>query len=128
VLVRDKEWIASSVRSIRYRTAIDGKKKAEEAARKLGIPRAYGSYEELLQILRLKLSTIRCPIIGTCPGRQSSRSREACALRKADQFNGGGGETLLAARDRTGVKIGEAFMVKTHPQWLRTQELSAPVR
>src|SRR6266481_3706093 len=32
-------------------------------------------------------------------------------------------KTLLAARDRTGVKIGEAFMVKTHPQWLRTQEI-----
>jgi predicted dehydrogenase len=32
-------------------------------------------------------------------------------------------KTLLAARDRTGVKIGEAFMVKTHPQWLRTREI-----
>ena len=31
--------------------------------------------------------------------------------------------TLLEARDRCGVKIGEAFMVKTHPQWLRTREL-----
>ena len=31
--------------------------------------------------------------------------------------------TLLAARDRTGVKIGEAFMVKTPPQWLRGREL-----
>ena len=28
-------------------------------------------------------------------------------------------ETLLAVRDRTGVKIGEAFMVRSHPQWLR---------
>src|SRR6266853_662222 len=31
--------------------------------------------------------------------------------------------TLLDARDRCEVKIGEAFMVKTHPQWLRTREL-----
>ena len=31
--------------------------------------------------------------------------------------------TLIAARDRTGVKIGEAFMVRTHPQWLRAREL-----
>jgi len=30
---------------------------------------------------------------------------------------------LLNARDRAGVKIGEAFMVRTHPQWLRTREL-----
>jgi predicted dehydrogenase len=32
-------------------------------------------------------------------------------------------KTLLAARGRTGVKIGEAFMVRTHPQWLRTREI-----
>ncbi|HWB98267.1 MAG TPA: Gfo/Idh/MocA family oxidoreductase, partial [Bryobacteraceae bacterium] len=31
--------------------------------------------------------------------------------------------SLLEARDRTGVKIGEAFMVRSHPQWLRTREL-----
>jgi predicted dehydrogenase len=30
---------------------------------------------------------------------------------------------LLDARDRANVKIGEAFMVRTHPQWLRTREL-----
>jgi predicted dehydrogenase len=32
-------------------------------------------------------------------------------------------KALLNARNRTGVKIGEAFMVRTHPQWLRTREL-----
>src|SRR3984957_9554921 len=32
-------------------------------------------------------------------------------------------KTLLAARDRARVKMGEAFMVRTHPQWLRTREL-----
>jgi predicted dehydrogenase len=31
---------------------------------------------------------------------------------------------LIAARDRTGVKIGEAFMVRTHPQWIRARELA----
>jgi predicted dehydrogenase len=31
--------------------------------------------------------------------------------------------TLIEARDRTGVKIGEAFMVRTHPQWLRVREI-----
>jgi len=30
---------------------------------------------------------------------------------------------LIAARDRTGVKMGEAFMVHLHPQWLRTLEI-----
>jgi predicted dehydrogenase len=32
--------------------------------------------------------------------------------------------SLMAVRDRTGVKIGEAFMVRTHPQWLRARELA----
>src|SRR5262245_4140314 len=30
---------------------------------------------------------------------------------------------LMAARDRSGVGMGEAFMVRTHPQWVRTMEL-----
>jgi predicted dehydrogenase len=38
-------------------------------------------------------------------------------------MNAAEARTLLAARDRTHVKIGEAFMVKTHPQWLRAREL-----
>ncbi len=36
--------------------------------------------------------------------------------------------TLLAVQQRTGVIIGEAFMVRTHPQWLRTRELIASGR
>ena len=32
-------------------------------------------------------------------------------------------EQLLAVRDRTGVKMGEAFMVATAPQWVRLQEI-----
>jgi predicted dehydrogenase len=38
-------------------------------------------------------------------------------------LSGAEAEALLAARDRAGVKIGEAFMVKTHPQWLRVRAL-----
>jgi predicted dehydrogenase len=30
---------------------------------------------------------------------------------------------LMAVRDRTRMKIGEAFMVRTHPQWLRSREI-----
>jgi len=31
-------------------------------------------------------------------------------------------KTLLAVQQRTGVTIGEAFLVPNHPQWLRTRE------
>ena len=30
---------------------------------------------------------------------------------------------LMAVRDRTGAKIQEAFMVRTHPQWLTVKDL-----
>ena len=32
--------------------------------------------------------------------------------------------SLLAVRDRTGVVIGEAFMARSHPQWLRAKEIA----
>ena len=37
-------------------------------------------------------------------------------------------KTLLPVQQRTGVIIGEAFMVRTHPQWLRARELVASGR
>jgi predicted dehydrogenase len=37
-------------------------------------------------------------------------------------------KALLAVQQRTGVTIGEAFMVRTHPQWLRTRDLIAAGR
>jgi predicted dehydrogenase len=38
-------------------------------------------------------------------------------------LNAAEARSLVPVRDRAGVKIGEAFMVRTHPQWLRTREL-----
>jgi predicted dehydrogenase len=32
-------------------------------------------------------------------------------------------QSLVAVRSRTGVKIGEAFMIRSYPQWLRVREL-----
>jgi predicted dehydrogenase len=32
-------------------------------------------------------------------------------------------KTLLGVRDRTGVKICEAFMIRSAPQWLRVRQL-----
>src|SRR5262249_5829957 len=38
-------------------------------------------------------------------------------------LNAGDVRALIEARDRTRVKIQEAFMVRTHPQWLRAREI-----
>ncbi len=100
------------------------KKKAEEAARKLGISKAYGSYEELLQ--DREIEAIYNPLPNHLHVPWSIKAAEAgkhVLCEKPISMTVAEAKTLLAARDRAGVKIGEAFMVKTHPQWLRTQEI-----
>jgi predicted dehydrogenase len=100
------------------------KKKAEEAAGKLGIPKAYGSYEELLR--DGEIEAIYNPLPNHLHVPWSIKAAEAgkhVLCEKPISLNVAEAKTLLAARDRTGVKIGEAFMVKTHPQWLRAREV-----
>jgi predicted dehydrogenase len=100
------------------------KKKAEEAARKLGIPKAYGSYEELLE--DTEIDAIYNPLPNHLHVPWSITAAEAgkhVLCEKPISLSVAEARTLIAARDRTGVKIGEAFMVKTHPQWLRTREI-----
>src|SRR6267143_936668 len=100
------------------------KKKAEEAARKLGIPKAYGSYEELLQ--DREIEAIYNPLPNHLHVPWSIKAAEAgkhVLCEKPISLTVAEAKTLLEARERCGVKIGEAFMVKTHPQWLRTREI-----
>ena len=100
------------------------KKKAEEAAHKLGISKAYGSYEELLK--DGEVEAIYNPLPNHLHVPWSIKSAEAgkhVLCEKPISLTVAEAKTLIAARDRTGVKIGEAFMVKTHPQWLRTREI-----
>jgi predicted dehydrogenase len=100
------------------------KKKAEEAARKLGVAKAYGSYEELLA--DPEIEAIYNPLPNHLHVAWSIKAAEAgkhVLCEKPLSLTVEEAKTLLAARNRTGVKMGEAFMVKTHPQWLRTREL-----
>jgi predicted dehydrogenase len=100
------------------------KKKAEEAARKLGVPKAYGSYEELLA--DPEIEAIYNPLPNHLHVPWSIKAAEAgkhVLCEKPLSLTVGEAKALLAVRNRTGVKMGEAFMVRTHPQWLRTREL-----
>jgi predicted dehydrogenase len=100
------------------------KKKAEDAAVKLGIAKAYGSYEELLR--DGEIEAIYNPLPNHLHVPWSIKAAEAgkhVLCEKPISLNVAEAKTLLAARERTGVKMGEAFMVKTHPQWLRTREI-----
>ena len=101
----------------------DGQK-AENVARKLRIPKAYWSYEELLA--DPDIEAIYNPLPNHLHVPWSIKAAEAgkhVLCEKPIGLSVAEAKALLAARDRTGVKIGEAFMVRTHPQWLRTREL-----
>jgi predicted dehydrogenase len=98
--------------------------KAEDAAHRLGIAKAYGSYEELLA--DPDVEAIYNPLPNHLHVPWSIKAAEAgkhVLCEKPLSLTVAEAKTLLAARDRCGVKIGEAFMVKTHPQWLRTRDL-----
>jgi predicted dehydrogenase len=103
--------------------------KAEDAARTLGISTAYGSYEELLADPQIE--AIYNPLPNQLHVPWSIKAAEAgkhVLCEKPLSLTVAEASKLLAARDRTRVKIGEAFMVRTHPQWLRTRELVASGR
>ncbi len=98
--------------------------KGEEAARTLGIAQAYGSYEELLADPQIE--AIYNPLPNHLHVEWSIKAAEAgkhVLCEKPLSLTVAEAKKLLAVRDRTGVKIGEAFMVRTHPQWLRAREL-----
>jgi predicted dehydrogenase len=98
--------------------------KAETAAKQLDIPKAYGSYEEMLA--DPEIDAVYNPLPNHLHLPWSARAAEAgkhVLCEKPIGLNAAEARELLAVRDRTGVVIGEAFMVQTHPQWVRIMEL-----
>lgn len=99
--------------------------KAERAARDLGITKAYGSYEDLLA--DGEIEAIYNPLPNHLHVPWSVKAAEAgkhVLCEKPIGLDAAQAAELVRVRDRTGVKIGEAFMVKTHPQWLRVKALA----
>ncbi|MFY9689661.1 MAG: Gfo/Idh/MocA family oxidoreductase [Candidatus Acidiferrales bacterium] len=99
-------------------------RKAQDAAESVGIAKAYGSYEELLGDPTIE--AIYNPLPNTLHVEWTTRAAEAgkhVLCEKPVGVTAADAESLIAVRDRTGMKIEEAFMVRTHPRWLRTREL-----
>ncbi len=98
--------------------------RARRAAASLGIPKAYGSYEELLN--DPEIDAIYNPLPNQLHVPWSIRAAEAgehVLCEKPIGLSADETRALLAARDRTGVKIQEAFMVRAHPQWIGAREI-----
>ena len=103
--------------------------KAQAAASELGIPRAYGSYEELLA--DPEIEAVYNPLPNHLHVPWTIRAAEAgkhVLCEKPIALSADEARQLLEVRARTGVQIGEAFMVRNHPQWLAVRELVAAGR
>ena len=98
--------------------------KAESAARELNIAKAYGSYEELLA--DPNIDAVYNPLPNHLHVPWTMKAAEAgkhVLCEKPIALNADEARALIDVRDRTGVRIQEAFMVRTHPQWLETRRL-----
>ena len=98
--------------------------KARRAAHALGIRKVYGSYEELLA--DEEIEAVYNPLPNNLHVPWTKKAAEAgkhVLCEKPVAMSVAEARELLAVRDRTGVRIQEAFMVRTHPQWTTTLEL-----
>ena len=98
--------------------------KAEETAERLHIPKAYGSYDELLA--DDSIEAIYNPLPNNLHVPWTIKAAEAgkhVLCEKPIAMNAAEAGTLIEVRERTGMRIQEAFMVRTHPQWRETHRL-----
>lgn len=98
--------------------------KAEVAAAKLGIPRAYGSYRELFA--DPEIEAVYVPL----PNKLHPEWTKAAAAagkhvlcEKPLAMTSVEAREMIDACDEAGVLLMEAFMYRLHPMWVKTKEL-----
>ena len=100
-------------------------KRAEAAAKALGIPKAYGSYEDL--IADPDIHAIYNPLPNELHVPWTERALAAgkhVLCEKPVALDAKEAARLIAARDRSRKLVAEAFMVRFHPQWRRAREIA----
>src|SRR6266516_4541030 len=101
--------------------------KAQAAAARLGIPKAYGSYEELLA--DPEIDAIYNPMPNHLHVPWSIKALEAgkhVLCEKPIALTAAEAQTLAdVARQHPHLKVMEAFMYRHHPQWRRARQLVA---
>src|SRR5438552_13673669 len=98
--------------------------KAQRFALELGIPKVYGSYDELLADGAIEAVYNPLPNHLHVPWTiKAAEAGKHVLCEKPLGLTAGEVRTLLEVRDRTGVKIEEAFMVRSHRQWIGVLEL-----
>ena len=98
--------------------------KARAAADELGIPRAHGSYEDLLADEEIEAIYNPLPNEEHVPWTLRALAAGKHVLcEKPIALNAEEARPLIDARNRSGKLVAEAFMVRFHPQWRRAREL-----
>ena len=95
---------------------------AKKAAKKLGIPVAYGSYEELLDDPEIEAIYNPLPNHLHVPLTLAAANKGKHVLcEKPMALSAAEAETLRLVPK--GVLVAEAFMVRAHPQWIKAREI-----
>jgi len=95
---------------------------AREAADKLGLAKAYGSYEEMLADPEIEAVYNPLPNHLHVPlTLQAARAGKHVLCEKPVSITAQEAAELRTVADK--VLVSEAFMVRYHPQWLRVREL-----
>jgi predicted dehydrogenase len=99
--------------------------KAKAAAGKLGIDRAFGSYEDLLADSEIEAVYNPLPNELHVPWTLKALAAGKHVLcEKPIALDAEEARSLIEARDRSGKLVAEAFMIRHHPQWRRAKELA----
>jgi predicted dehydrogenase len=100
---------------------------AQAAARQLGIPRAYGSYEKLLADPDIEAVYIPLPNHLHVPWaiRALEQGKHVLCEKPIGLSVAEAEKLLAAAKNQPKLKVMEAFMYRHHPQWQRARQMVA---
>ena len=99
-------------------------RRAAETAARFDIARSYGSYQALLD--DSDIEAVYNPLPNHLHVEWTVRALEAgkhVLCEKPIALNAAEARAILGARDRSGKRVIEAFMVRFHPQWQRIRSL-----
>ncbi len=98
--------------------------KSKRIAAQLNIPKYYGSYEEL--IADAEIEAVYIPLPNDLHYEWTAKAANAgkhVLCEKPLGMNAEEVRKLIEIRDKTGVKIQEAFMVRSNTQWFTVREI-----